>query len=182
MMRWFEHITNDIATNHWAKTTKTSLPSAHLHIEINLDQYSFPNLTMQDVLLSTLEMDSYGENAKKKRARLFMWMVDGSAKIYSKQLNSAARMEKYIDQNALVGILIPCLNKSKITTTNSIVLVLTSVIPSLILIAYQYQVSKGLFGHLGTVLLLSLIFKLSPKSLRSHRNLTKILPHSRKKN
>ena len=50
---------------------------------------------MQDVLLSTLEMDSYGENAKKKRAHFLMWMVDGSAKSYSKQLNSAARMEKY---------------------------------------------------------------------------------------
>ena len=32
-------------------------------------------------------------------------MVDGSAKSYSKQLNSVARMEKYTDQNALIGIL-----------------------------------------------------------------------------
>ena len=34
-----------------------------------------------------------------------MCMVDGSAKSYSKQLNSASRMDKYTDQNALIGIL-----------------------------------------------------------------------------
>ena len=104
-MRSFKHIINDVATNHWAKTTKPLLPSAHLNIEIDSDQYSFLNPTMQDVLLSTLEMDSYGDNAKKKRARRRMCMVDGSAKSYSKQLNSASRMEKYTDQNALIGIL-----------------------------------------------------------------------------
>ena len=105
MTKWFKHITNNVATNHWAKTTKPLLPSAHLNIEIDSDQYSFLNPTMQDVLLSTLEMDSYGDNAKKKRACRCMCMVDGSAKSYSKQLNSASRMDKYTDQNALIGIL-----------------------------------------------------------------------------
>ena len=84
MTKWFKHITNNVATNHWAKTTKPLLPSAYLNIEIDSDQYSFLNPTMQDVLLSTLEMDSYGNNAKKKRARRRMCIVNGSAKSYEK--------------------------------------------------------------------------------------------------
>ena len=60
---------------------------------------------MRDVILSTLKLDSYGENAKKKRAQRRMCMLDGNARSYSKQLNSPARMEKYADQNCLVAIL-----------------------------------------------------------------------------
>ena len=103
--KWFKHITNNVASNHWAKYTTPLLPSSHINCEIDSDQHSFLNPTMSDVVLSTLEKDSYGENAKKKRARRRMCMVDGSARSYSKQLNSTARMEKYADQNALVGIL-----------------------------------------------------------------------------
>ena len=84
MTKWFKHITNNVATNHWAKTTKPLLPSAHLNIEIDSDQYSFLNPTMQDVVLSTLEMDSYGKNEKKKRARRRMCIVNGNAKSYEK--------------------------------------------------------------------------------------------------
>ena len=77
MTKWFKHITNNVATNHWAKTTKPLLPSAHLNIEIDSDQYSFLNPTMQDVVLSTLEMDSYGKNAKKKEhAVVCVWLME----------------------------------------------------------------------------------------------------------
>ena len=60
---------------------------------------------MRDVLLSTLEQDVVGNYAKKKRARRRMDFLDGYTKSYSKWLNSPQRMEKYADQNALVGIL-----------------------------------------------------------------------------
>ena len=103
--KWFKHITNTVASNHWARFSKPLLPSSHLDCAIDSDQHSFLNPTMSDCILSTLEKDSYGENAKKKRARRRMCMVDGSARSYSKQLNSTARMEAYEDQNALVGIL-----------------------------------------------------------------------------
>ena len=103
--KWFKHITNNVAANHWSRKTEPLLPSSHLDCAIDNDQCSFFNPTMRDVILSTLELDSYGENAKKKRARRRMCMVDGNASSYSKQLNSTARMEKYADQNCLVAIL-----------------------------------------------------------------------------
>ena len=59
---------------------------------------------MRDVILSSLEQDSFGENAKKKRARRRMCFIDGNTKSYSKWLNSDARMEKYTDHNELTGI------------------------------------------------------------------------------
>ena len=68
------------------------------------DQRRFLNPTMRDVILSSLEQDSFGENAKKKRARRRMCFIDGNAKSYSKWLNSDARMEKYADHNELTGI------------------------------------------------------------------------------
>ena len=69
------------------------------------DQYSFLNPTMRDVILSTLEQDSFGKNAKQKRAHRRMCMVDDSAASYSKQLNSPAQIEKFSDQNFLVAIM-----------------------------------------------------------------------------
>ena len=59
---------------------------------------------MRDVILSSLEQDSFGENAKKKRARRRMYFIDGNAKSYSKWLNSDTQMEKYADHNELTGI------------------------------------------------------------------------------
>ena len=103
--KWFKHITNNVATNHWAKSNTPLQPSPYLNIDMDSDQYSFLNPTMRDVILSTLEQDSFGENAKKKRARRRMCMVDGSAASYSKQLNSPARMEKFVDQNFLVAMM-----------------------------------------------------------------------------
>ena len=103
--KWFKHITNNVATNHWSRTTEPLLPSSYLDCAIDNDQCSFLNPTMRDVILSTLELDSYGDNAKKKRARRRMCMVDGNASSYSKQLNSPARMEKYADQNCSVAML-----------------------------------------------------------------------------
>ena len=91
--KWFKHITNNVASHHWAKCGTPLLPSSHLDCAIDSDQHSFLNPTMSDCILSNLERDSYGENAKKKRARRRMCMVDGSARSYSKQLNSTARME-----------------------------------------------------------------------------------------
>lgn len=64
--KWFKHITNNVTTNHRSRTSKTLLPSSHLDCAIDNDQCSFLNPTMRDVILSTLELDSYGENAKKK--------------------------------------------------------------------------------------------------------------------
>ena len=67
--KWFKHITNNVASNHWAKCTTPLLPLRHLDCAIDSDQHSFLNPTMSDCILSNLEQDSYGENAKKKRAR-----------------------------------------------------------------------------------------------------------------
>ena len=103
--KWFKHITNNVASHHWEKCTTPLLPSSHLDCAINSDRHSFLNPTMSDCIFSNLEQDSYGENAKKKQARRRMCMVDGSARSYSRQLNSMAQMKKYADQNALVGIL-----------------------------------------------------------------------------
>ena len=52
------------------------------------------------------EQDVAGSYVKKKRARSRMDFLDGNAKSYSKWLNSLERMEKYANQNALVGILV----------------------------------------------------------------------------
>ena len=68
------------------------------------DQRMFLNPTMRDVILSTLEQDSFRENAKKKRAQRHMCFIDGNAKSYSKWLNSKAQIEKYADHNELIGI------------------------------------------------------------------------------
>lgn len=81
------------------------LPSSYLNCAVDAKQHSFLNPTMRDVLLSTLEQDVVWNYAKKKRARCRMDFLDGNAKSYSKWLNSPQRMEKYADQNALVGIL-----------------------------------------------------------------------------
>ena len=81
------------------------MPSSYLDCAIDAEQHSFLNPTMRDVILSTLEQDVVGSYAKKKRARRRMDFLDGNAKSYSKWLNSPERMEKYADQNALIGIL-----------------------------------------------------------------------------
>ena len=60
---------------------------------------------MRDVILSTLEADSYGEAAKKKRAQRRMDMLDGNAKSYAKWLNSPDRMKQFTDYNALVALI-----------------------------------------------------------------------------
>ena len=74
---------------------------------------------MSDVILLNLDRDSYDENAKKKRAYRCMFIVDSSTQNYSKQLNSAAQMEKYKDQNTLVGILAALqLEKLKVRNVN----------------------------------------------------------------
>lgn len=59
---------------------------------------------MRDVILSTLEQDAVGNNAKKKYAHCIIDFLDGNAKSYAKCLNSLERMEKYADQNAIVGL------------------------------------------------------------------------------
>lgn len=65
---WFKHITNNVATNHWAKTTKPLLPSDHLNCSISDDQTALLIPSMQDVILSILKDKSVGKDAKKKRA------------------------------------------------------------------------------------------------------------------
>ena len=57
------------------------------------------NPTMQDVMISMLEADAFGEHVKKKRARHQMYMVDGNAKNYARWLNSPDRMKQFIDYN-----------------------------------------------------------------------------------
>ena len=83
--KWFKHITNNVASHHWAKCGTPLLPSSHLDCAIDSDQHSFLNPTMSDCILANLERDSYGDNAKKKQACCRMCMVDGSARSYSKQ-------------------------------------------------------------------------------------------------
>ena len=80
--KWFKHITNNVAANHWSRTTKQLLPSSHLDCAIDNDQRAFLNPTMRDVILSTLELDSYGENAKKKgRDDACAWLMETLAAI-----------------------------------------------------------------------------------------------------
>ena len=103
--KWYKHMTNNVATTHWAKTSTPLLPSSYIDCAIDTDQHCFLNPTMRDVILSSLEQDTFGDNAKKKRARRRMDFLDGNAKSYAKWLNSPARMEKYSDQNSLAGML-----------------------------------------------------------------------------
>ena len=102
--KWYKHLTNNVATRHWGKNDTQLAPSSHINCEMTDDQRRFLNPTMRDVILSSLEQDSFGENAKKKRARRRMCFIDGNAKSYSKWLNSDTRMEKYADHNELTGL------------------------------------------------------------------------------
>ena len=103
--KWFRHITNNVATKHWAKSTKPLLPSTYLDCAIDQDQVSFLNPSMRDVILATLEEDAYSEKSKKKRAQRRMDILDGNAKSYAKFLNLAERMEKYADYNQLTALI-----------------------------------------------------------------------------
>ena len=47
---------------------------------------------MKDAILSTLELQPFSENAKKKLAPCRMRLVAESSNIHSKQLNSPVRM------------------------------------------------------------------------------------------
>ena len=61
----------------------------------------FLNPSVRDVLLSSLEEDAYGENAKKRRACRRHDFIDGNAKSYAKWLNAPERMQKYAEYNEL---------------------------------------------------------------------------------
>ena len=99
--KWCKHITNNVATSHWTKSSTQLAPSSHINCEMIL------NPTMRDRILSTLEHDdSFGGNTKKKRAGPCMCLIDGNAKSYSKWSNSQAQMEKYADHNELTGIVV----------------------------------------------------------------------------
>ena len=81
------------------------MPSSYIDCTIDTDQHCFLNSRMRDVILSSLEQDTFGDNAKKKRARRQTDFLDGNTRSYAKWLNSPARMEKYSDQNSLAGML-----------------------------------------------------------------------------
>ena len=84
---------------------KAFVAISYLGCSIDADHHYYSNPKMRDNIILTLELDSFGENTKKKRARYRMRMVDGSSNRYSKPLNSATRTEKYVDKNCLVSTL-----------------------------------------------------------------------------
>ena len=64
--KWCKHITNNITTSHWAKSDTQLTPSSKINCEMTDDQRMFLNPTMRDVILSTLEHDSFGEMQKRR--------------------------------------------------------------------------------------------------------------------
>ena len=74
------------------------------YFDSSIDSYqqSFLNLKLRDVALSMLELDSFDENDKKKRAQWRIHMVDVSANSYSKQLNSSVQMANMFIERVLL--------------------------------------------------------------------------------
>jgi len=78
-------------------------PSTSLDLEISKDQQQLFNPTYADLLLSSVEQGSFGEEAKRIIANRHHDVIDGNAKSFSKVLNSEERMRKVTDYNEMTA-------------------------------------------------------------------------------
>ena len=100
--KWFKHITNNVASKHWATTSEPLPPSMYLDVALDDNvQPSIFNPTMSDVMVLTKEANAFRNGAMKKRTRRMMDIIDGNENSYSKWLNTPERVYKFAFHNSL---------------------------------------------------------------------------------